>query len=400
MRVRWSIFVSSFLLIIVGIPLMVFLGVASTHAAEKMRIAVTDMDAFGVEPSLANSVSDILRTELFRTGSFEVMERSRMAKIMDEQTLQMSGAINDAQVVAIGKLLAVEMMTIGSINRLGNDLVINIRMVDVTEARVKAAETVTAHGEVQLAQATKLLASKMAQAIPMIGRIVSIRGEELIISLGRADGIKENTELKVRRYGEAFRDPESGRTLGREIVDVATLRVKRVMSDVLCVAEISDRIKPVNPTDTVVVASTDYSPSWPVGAGREGLKTPQSPGSETQLPRSPSPPAAVVSVDKAGEYIAMIHSGDTRQIKRACETIIAKRAYSPEIMQVVNDTLVGGFRQREDDKRHMDAMAWLCKVLGSSGQKDYAGTLETVVNETSNRKLKKHAEKMLGVLKR
>ncbi|MEW6067221.1 MAG: hypothetical protein AB1610_02860 [Nitrospirota bacterium] len=41
-------------------------------AAERPRIAIADLDAIGVNETLARTASEILRTELFKTGYFSI----------------------------------------------------------------------------------------------------------------------------------------------------------------------------------------------------------------------------------------------------------------------------------------------------------------------------------------
>ena len=117
-----------------------FAVAGASYGAEKFKIAINDLEAFGVSKNMALSASDLLRTELFKTGYFHVMERKQMKSILKEQAFQLSGA-TEQDIVEIGKLLSVHLMAMGSINRIGRGLIINIRLVDVEKARVNAAET-------------------------------------------------------------------------------------------------------------------------------------------------------------------------------------------------------------------------------------------------------------------
>ena len=61
----------------------------------------------------------------------------------------------------------------------------------------------------------------------------------------------------------------------------------------------------------------------------------------------------------------------------------------------MSEELLRGFERNLEDSQHVDAMAWMCNVLGVCGQMRYRSTLEKVSNEASNRKIKKYAEKNL-----
>lgn len=52
-----------------------------------------------------------------------------------------------------------------------------------------------------------------------------------------------------------------------------------------------------------------------------------------------------------------------------------------------------GYAINTRDKLHVDAMAWLCKALSASGMQQYAKTLQEVAENTTNKKLQKHALK-------
>lgn len=231
---------------------LILLFVSSSFAGEKLKVAVNDLDAFGVSPDLANSVSDLLRTELFRTGYFHVMERKQMKKILEEQAFQLSGATEN-DIVELGRVLAVQLMAMGSMNRLGKQLVINIRLVDVEEARLKAAETVTAYGEEELSTAVKTMAKKISESVPLRGKVVGIKADEIIVSMGSMDQVIEGATLRVQRLGETFKDPTTGKVLGRAIIEVAILRVEKVMGEQLSMTRILEDYAELQMGDIVVV---------------------------------------------------------------------------------------------------------------------------------------------------
>ncbi|HHM04330.1 MAG TPA: hypothetical protein ENJ19_01125 [Gammaproteobacteria bacterium] len=374
-----------------------FLGLAVcvrvALAAEKVKIAVNDLDAFGVSESLALSASDLLRTELFKTGFFHVTERNQMNKILAEQTFQLSGATDD-DVIAVGKLLAVEWMAMGSINKLGNTLVMNVRLVDVEEARVKAAETVNANGEEGIQSAIKLLVDKIAANVPLRGKVVKIKGKEIIVSLGRQDGVRPDSVLRIERMGEIYRDPASGRVLGRDRVNVATLRVERTIGDSLSATSIIEENSAVRVDDIVLIGGSRSAPA-PVSAAPMRAEVQR----EQSVPAAPPP--AVQQVRPGHErYVRMLRSRRARDVKVAAKTIIRRSLYEPGLLAVVEDELLRGYQQRTGDGHHMDAMAWLCRVLGASGDRRYIGTLEEVQRNTRVRKLKKHSAKALARLRR
>ncbi|NUM65168.1 hypothetical protein HUU39_07795 [candidate division KSB1 bacterium] len=84
---------------------------------EKPRIAVLDFESIGCDSSLGLAASEILRTELGSLGTYRIIERSQLVKVMEEQSLQISGAVDEQAMVEIGKLLGARMVVVGSIVR-------------------------------------------------------------------------------------------------------------------------------------------------------------------------------------------------------------------------------------------------------------------------------------------
>lgn len=61
------------------------------------------------------SLPDLCVDEMFRTGRFRIVERSRIKAVIKEIGLAQSGVVDDSQANLIGKQLGAEMILIGSI---------------------------------------------------------------------------------------------------------------------------------------------------------------------------------------------------------------------------------------------------------------------------------------------
>src|SRR5688500_18386666 len=75
--------------------------------ALKRRVGVVDFlnkTKYG-EARLGSAASDVLITELVKSGKFIVVERSRLETLMGEQKLGMSGAIDATTAAKVGKVL-------------------------------------------------------------------------------------------------------------------------------------------------------------------------------------------------------------------------------------------------------------------------------------------------------
>ncbi len=138
------------------------------QAAKRTSVAILDMEPKGVPEVEVSALSDRLRTELFRTDAFDVMERGKMQEILKEQGFQQSGACNtDACAVEVGQLIGVEKMIGGSLGKVGRTYSVNLRMIDVRTGRMERSVTKDYEGDIDklLTTVMKTVAQVMANAV-------------------------------------------------------------------------------------------------------------------------------------------------------------------------------------------------------------------------------------------
>lgn len=103
---------------IIGVSTILLLSILnpvfSQDSDRKTPIAVQDLVPEGIEASAASIISERLRSALFSTGTFDVIERNAMSSILAEQGFQASGACSEAEcIIEIGQLLGVTQMVAG-----------------------------------------------------------------------------------------------------------------------------------------------------------------------------------------------------------------------------------------------------------------------------------------------
>lgn len=104
---------------------------AQTATARRPRIAVMDFDyatvhtysaaIFGSDVDIGKGIADLLVTGLVKDGSFSVIERKALDKIMAEQNFSNSNRADPTSAAKIGKLLGVDAILVGSITEFGNE---------------------------------------------------------------------------------------------------------------------------------------------------------------------------------------------------------------------------------------------------------------------------------------
>ena len=96
------------------------------------NIAVADLNAFTLSEGEAKTLTEKLHTTLVQTGYFNILSRSEMQSVLDEQKFQRSDYCDDSTcLVEMGKILAVQEIVGGSIGKIGRTYSLTIRLVNV-----------------------------------------------------------------------------------------------------------------------------------------------------------------------------------------------------------------------------------------------------------------------------
>jgi curli biogenesis system outer membrane secretion channel CsgG len=100
-------------------------------AQTKPRVAVLDFDyatvrtqsqsIFGTDVDIGKGITDLLVEKLVNGGTFSVIERKALDKIISEQNMSNSDRFDSTSAAKIGRLLGVDAIIIGSITQFGRD---------------------------------------------------------------------------------------------------------------------------------------------------------------------------------------------------------------------------------------------------------------------------------------
>ena len=139
--------------------------------AQKTNIAVLDLNGTGINADDVLFLSNRLRTELFETGKFNVLERDQMNAILNEQGFQQSGCTSVDCAVEIGQLLNVKQMVGGSIGKIEDIYSITLRLIDVQTGAIVKTATKDHSGK---------LSTMLTEVIPVVSRILAFDKDDSI----------------------------------------------------------------------------------------------------------------------------------------------------------------------------------------------------------------------------
>ena len=97
----------------------------------RRRVAVLDFDyatvhsyvtdIWGSDVDIGKGIASMLLTELVQNGTYSVIERTQVDRILNEQNLQQDGRADASTAAKLGRLLGVDAIIIGSITQFGRD---------------------------------------------------------------------------------------------------------------------------------------------------------------------------------------------------------------------------------------------------------------------------------------
>ena len=146
---------------------------------QKMAIVVFDAQPIGVEESTVLASTQLLRNDLAATGTFAVMDEGEVTRFLGEKP-----NCYDSQCASeIGRQLGVDKAVIGSLSRLGEKVIVELRMVDVASGQVEFSDRMASATVEDLDTVIKRLATGLATGKPTektveIGAITEVETRE------------------------------------------------------------------------------------------------------------------------------------------------------------------------------------------------------------------------------
>jgi curli biogenesis system outer membrane secretion channel CsgG len=114
-----------------SVGLVSLLAVQALQAQDKRRIAILDFEygtvqgglsaIFGTNVDVGRGIADIMVDRLVKSGTYSVIERKALEKVMAEQNFSNSNRADPSSAARLGKLLGVDAIVLGSVTQFGRD---------------------------------------------------------------------------------------------------------------------------------------------------------------------------------------------------------------------------------------------------------------------------------------
>lgn len=124
------------------------------------------------------SLAEMLTTALINSGSYRIIERTQLHKVLEEQALGQSGALDSETAVAVGKIMGIDAVVVGSISELNRVLESDARILNVETGEAIAA----AHARGASPDDLRQMAEVLAKDIGMHAATVPVHAQDDSIS--------------------------------------------------------------------------------------------------------------------------------------------------------------------------------------------------------------------------
>ncbi|MBN2029374.1 hypothetical protein JW824_03945 [bacterium] len=271
-----------FLLILFGVLLVSSKG----YPQLKKRVAVftfedkTDQSYYWWDGrSPGDGMADMLTTDLVKSGKYVVIERSEIARVIEEQQLGQAGLVTAQSAAQMGQLLGVELAIMGAVTEFGFSrggtgtrigglrvgvnnqsatVAVDVRFVNTTTGEIIAADNVRKEessggfgvstpefgfnnrndfdnsivGKATRAAIDEIidLVEQQMQVLPWEGKIILVRDNTIYIKPGSDAGVQVGDEFVVYAKGEELIDPDTGISLGSVETRVGMIEVTGIVS--------------------------------------------------------------------------------------------------------------------------------------------------------------------------
>ena len=121
----------------------------TTFLFAREYIAIIDFEGIGVSEGEARALTQRLTSEIISLEMYQIVERSEMKRLLDEQKFQYSGCVDITCAVDIGKLIGAKYIVVGSISKLGNIFSLDSRMISVETGESYISATYTVEGKIE-----------------------------------------------------------------------------------------------------------------------------------------------------------------------------------------------------------------------------------------------------------
>ena len=203
------------------------LSIKPSEAVIRLGVPKFQSESGTFQSGQLDIITDNFINTLAGSKSIAIIERSRFDMIAREQKLNLSGLVDTAYAVKIGKLAGCQYMIAGSVyQKEAVNIVVRVVDVNTGEINFSMSENSSSSNISSLISAASLLGNRVREEIAGEYAYVSeVKGRSIHISRGSKDGVHRGDLYRVYADGAEVLDAE-GKSLGHDVIDIAIVRIK------------------------------------------------------------------------------------------------------------------------------------------------------------------------------
>ena len=160
---------------------------------------------------------------LHESGKYSIVERTKLEKLLKEQSLQQTGITDQSKIVEIGKVVGAEKIVTAKIyKKSGDNIAVSISVIDIATGQIELVDEQSSESY-DAEDKARYCAAHIIEFYPLLGEIVGTAGDNIIVDLGQTHGLKIGSRLFISR-NEVIKG-DGGEVLFKEEKRIGTLKV-------------------------------------------------------------------------------------------------------------------------------------------------------------------------------
>jgi len=219
----------------------VLISTTAWAGLQKTKVAVLDFKVLGkghADNGVGHAVANRLIGALEKDGRFEIVEPGLIEKVIREQQLVLDKKEHRLIITDTAKLLGAKVLISGFVMKYDDIIEVNVRVINVKNASIIAAESAKSTPAVSLDRIVDQLVEKIINFFPFKGIIVFRAGDSITVDLGRCDGVKTGIYFAIFKECKAIKDSNTGRVIDFKRIQTGVFKIQAV-KDKISTASIS-----------------------------------------------------------------------------------------------------------------------------------------------------------------
>jgi hypothetical protein len=134
---------------------------ATSMFAQKPSVAVMNIDTKGIVNN-TDEITQLVRLELEKTQVYSILDKYEVKEITDANKINMNECYSKTCLTEAGKLLKVEKVLSGTVERFGEKIMVQLRLIDVASATIEKNESTE---YINLPEAQKMIAISVKKLV-------------------------------------------------------------------------------------------------------------------------------------------------------------------------------------------------------------------------------------------